>query len=341
MSTIKKTIDTNRPKIVSLFSGAGGLDLGFEKAGFQTVWANEYDKTISPTYQKNFPHVEFDGRSISNISDEEIKLLKKKHEILGVIGGPPCQSWSEAGAKRGINDPRGKLFHDYIRFIKIIKPAFFVAENVHGLIHSRNKESFDSIKEMFSKEGYLVEAKLLNASDFDVPQDRQRVFIIGYKKTYKIPVTFPLPLKGKKKNLRDAIWYLAEIPVGSTKVLNHDLTPDQTFSSIYMSRNRVRSWDEQSFTILAMDRHVPIHPSAPKMKKIGKDKMTFIKGYIYRRFTIRECAEIQTFPKKFNFIYSNVRHGYKMIGNAVPVKMAYHVAKNILNDLLKSTRSLK
>jgi DNA (cytosine-5)-methyltransferase 1 len=100
-----------------------------------------------------------------------------------------------------------------------------------------------------------------------------------------------------------------------------------------MSRNRVRAWEEQSFTILAMDRHVPIHPSAPKMQKVGKDKMAFESGYVYRRFTIRECAEIQTFPKNFEFIYSNVRHGYKMIGNAVPVKLAYHVAKNILNDL--------
>jgi len=144
-----------------------------------------------------------------------------------------------------------------------------------------------------------------------------------------------LPLKKKKKTLFDAIGYLAKVPIGSSKVLNHDLTPDQTFSSIYMSRNRVRAWDEQSFTILAMDRHVPIHPSAPKMKKIGKDKMAFEEGYEYRRFTIRECAEIQTFPKNFIFIYSNIRHGYKMIGNAVPVRMAYHVAKNILNDLFK------
>ena len=103
-----------------------------------------------------------------------------------------------------------------------------------------------------------------------------------------------------------------------------------------MSRNRVRAWDEQSFTILAMDRHVPLHPSAPKMKKVGKDQMAFIKGHTYRRFTIRECAAIQTFPKTFKFIYSNVRHGYKMIGNAVPVKLGFHVAKNILNDLSNS-----
>jgi len=324
--------------IISLFSGAGGLDLGFEKAGFKTVWANEYDKAIAPTYIKNFKHVEFDGRSISNIADSEIQKLKSKYNIVGVIGGPPCQSWSEAGAKRGIEDPRGKLFHDYIRFISIIKPKFFVAENVHGLIHSRNLKSFEAIKEMFGKEGYTVDAKLLTASDFGVPQDRQRVFIIGYKNTTKKSVTFPNPIKTKKKNLRDAIGYLEEYPVGSKKVLNHDLSTDQTYSSIYMSRNRVRGWDEQSFTILAMDRHIPIHPSAPKMLKIGKDKMTFVPGHKYRRFTVRECAEIQSFPKKYEFLYSNVRHGYKMIGNAVPVLLAYHVAKNIIEDIFSDDK---
>lgn len=319
--------------IVSLFAGAGGLDHGFRDAGFKTVWANEYDKTIAPTYQKNFPEVEFDGRSISDISDEEIESLRVRHNIVGVIGGPPCQSWSEAGARRGIKDPRGKLFHDYIRFIKKLKPKFFVAENVHGLIHSRNIDSFNKIKKLFEQEGYIVDAKLLTASDFDVPQDRQRVFIIGYSVDQKKPVSFPSPLGIKKKTLKDAIGYLKNIPIGSKKVLNHDLSPDQTFSSIYMSRNRVRAWDEQSFTILAMDRHVPLHPSAPKMVKIGKDKMAFVPGHKYRRFTVRECAEIQTFPPDFEFIYSNVRHGYKMIGNAVPVKMAFHVASNIISDI--------
>jgi len=327
-SKVKKNLG-----IVSLFAGAGGLDLGFEKAGFTTVWANEYDKTIAPTYQKNFPNVEFEGRSISDITDKEIIALSKKHNIVGVIGGPPCQSWSEAGAKRGIKDPRGRLFHDYVRFIKLIKPKFFVAENVHGLIHSRNIESFNKIKKLFEEEGYIVDAKLLTSSDFDVPQDRQRVFIVGYARGEKKPVSFPMPSKERKKTLKDAIGYLKNIPIGSKKVLNHDLSQDQTFSSIYMSRNRVRAWDEQSFTILAMDRHVPLHPSAPKMIKVGKDKMAFVPGHKYRRFTIRECAEIQTFPRDFEFVYSNVRHGYKMIGNAVPVEMAFHVASNIIKDV--------
>ena len=322
-----------KPVLVSLFAGAGGLDLGFKLAGFDTVWANEYDKTIAPTFKKNFPKVHLDERSIVAISDEEIKAIGA---IDGVIGGPPCQSWSEAGARRGIDDHRGQLFHDYVRFIKILKPKFFVAENVHGLMHSRNKESFENIKKMFKKEGYIVEAKLLKASNYGVPQDRERVFIVGYNADFfESGYSFPEPLTEPKVTLRDAIGYLSKVSIGSKKYLNHDLTPDQTFSPIYMSRNRVRSWDEQSFTILATDRHIPIHPSAPKMEKVGKDQMRFVPGHKYRRLTVRECAEVQTFPKEFEFVYANVRNGYKMIGNAVPVKLAYHVAKAIFKDLKK------
>jgi DNA (cytosine-5)-methyltransferase 1 len=320
-----------KPVLVSLFAGAGGLDLGFKEAGFETKWANEYDKTITPTFKKNFSKVHLDERSIVAITDIEIRAIGA---IDGVIGGPPCQSWSEAGARRGIDDHRGQLFNDYVRFIKILKPKFFVAENVHGLMHSRNIESFENIKKMFRKEGYIVEAKLLKASNYGVPQDRERVFIVGYNADYFTSgYIFPEPLQEPKVTLKEAIGYLSKAAIGSKKHLNHDLTPDQTFSPIYMSRNRVRSWDEQSFTILATDRHIPIHPSAPKMEKVGKDQMRFVPGYNYRRLTVRECAEVQTFPKEFEFVYANVRNGYKMIGNAVPVKLAYHVAKVIYQDL--------
>jgi DNA (cytosine-5)-methyltransferase 1 len=330
------------PTLVSLFSGAGGLDLGFKKAGFKTIWANEFDKTITPTFKANFPSIDLDGRSITAISDEEIEEIKHKYgPVDGVIGGPPCQSWSEAGARRGIKDHRGQLFHDYVRFIRLLKPKFFLAENVHGIIHSRNKQAFESIKKMFRDQGYIVDAKLLLASDFDVPQDRERVFIIGYHEDLKVDVSFPTPLeilrKGRytKKTIADAIRRFSRYKIGSKKILNHDLSPDTTFSPIYMSRNRVRTWDQQSFTILATDRHIPIHPSAPPMEKIGTDKMRFKPGeeYKYRRLTVRECASIQTFPDDFEFIYTNVRHGYKMIGNAVPVNLAKYVALNIKKDL--------
>lgn len=310
-------------EIISLFSGAGGLDLGFHKAGFRTIWANEYDKSIFPTYRENFNRVEFDVRSISDIPVVEIPKAS------GVIGGPPCQSWSAAGARRGINDSRGRLFYDYLNVINHVQPKFFLAENVSGLIHERNLESFVSLVKQFEKAGYDVYWKLLNASDYQVPQDRKRVFIVGFRKDLSVHFSFPKPIK-KKKTLKDAIYDLKDIPLDGSYP-NHEIT-DTGKSSIFMSRNRVRSWNEQSYTLLAMDRHTPLHPQAPKMIDSGEvDKKIFVPGKekLYRRLSIRECARIQTFPDKHKLIYTHPRVGYKMIGNAVPVKLSYHIARCI------------
>jgi DNA (cytosine-5)-methyltransferase 1 len=315
-----------KPTLVSLFSGAGGMDIGFEKAGFKTVWANEYDKTIQPSFCNYFKNVDFDGRSIVDIKNQDIP------KTIGIIGGPPCQSWSEAGARRGVDDPRGQLFFEYIRVLKAVEPKFFVAENVSGILHKRNEEAFLNIIGMFKDAGYDVFWKKLNAKDYEVPQDRERVFVVGFKKELNIDFEFPEPVK-KRVSLKDAIYDLKDLPFSESCsiVPNHEIT-DTGYSSMFMSRNRVRSWDEQSYTILAMDRHTPLHPQAPKMIPSGeKDKRIFVPGYEdkYRRLSIRECARIQTFPDDYRFIYSVPRNGYKMVGNAVPVNLAYHLAKKI------------
>ena len=326
----KKRFKKTNLSLISLFAGAGGMDIGFEKAGFTTVWANEYDKTIIPSYQKYFPKIKFDDRSIREIPDTDLP----KH-VTGVIGGPPCQSWSEAGAKRGIDDPRGKLFFEFLRVIKNTKPIFFVAENVKGLVHSRNIPAFNRIIELLESEEYAVSWKLLKASDYGVPQDRERVFIVGYHSSLKKKFTFPEPLK-IKPTLKNAIGDLAKLKIGKTKkVKNHELI-ESGYSPMFLSRNRVRSWNEQSYTILASYRHIPFHPQAPKMVKFkGKELCEFEKGHEnkYRRLTVRECARIQTFPDNYEFTYSNARHAYKMIGNAVPVELAYCIAKTIREDL--------
>lgn len=322
-------------KIVSLFTGAGGLDLGFEKAGFDVIWANEFDSKIWETFEHNFPHVKLDRRSITDVSVDEIP------DCDGIIGGPPCQSWSEAGAGRGINDKRGQLFYDYIRIIKTKQPKFFLVENVSGIISSRHKASFDGFLKEFAKCGYELSWKLVNANDYGVPEDRERVIIVGFREDLKKKFEFPEPLK-KKPTLRDAIGDLPEaIPAldknktnGKLKISNHEYMIGG-FSPIYMSRNRVRSWDEPSFTIQAGGRQAPIHPKAPKMVKVGKDKMEFVKGHEdeYRRLSVRECARIQTFPDKYEFLYTDIANVYKMIGNAVPVNLAYELAKKIKEDL--------
>lgn len=311
--------------LISLFSGAGGLDMGFHKAGFKTIWANDYDKHIVPSYKNHFPKVAFDDRSITVVDNYDIPKAE------GIIGGPPCQSWSEAGAKRGVDDPRGKLFFEYIRILEHVQPKFFVAENVSGILHSRNKEAFKNIVTLFEKAGYDVFWKQLNASDYNVPQDRKRVFVVGFRKDLKINFKFPSPQKSKK-TLKDAIYDLKDIPLGRSSIIsNHEIT-DTGYSSMFMSRNRVRAWDEQSYTVVAMDRQTPLHPQAPKMLTTSeKDKRIFVPGmeHKYRRFSIRECARIQTFPDNYKFIYSHPRNGYKMVGNAVPVNLASAIAKQI------------
>jgi len=329
--------------IVSFFAGAGGLDLGFEQAGFNVVWANEYDKEIWETYEKNHKKTELDRRSIVNIKEQEVP------ECDGIIGGPPCQSWSEAGALRGINDKRGQLFFDFIRILEAKQPKFFLAENVSGMLLPRHKDALQNIKEMFKNAGYELSFQLLNASDYNVPQDRKRVFFIGIRKDLGFKFEFPTTTF-PKISLEEAISDLQEgvLPAleynktngDNCSIPNHEYMIGN-FSTIFMSRNRVRSWDEQSFTIQAGGRHAPIHPQAPKMKFIEQNKRIFVPGkeHLYRRLSIRECARIQTFPDNFIFHYDKVAAGYKMIGNAVPVNLAKFLAESI--KLQIETRTVK
>lgn len=323
--------------LISLFSGAGGLDLGFEKAGFKTIWANEYDKDIWETFEKNFPSTKLDHRSIVNIPSIEIP------EAIGLIGGPPCQSWSEAGSLRGINDHRGQLFFEFIRILRDKKPLFFLAENVSGMLAGRHSSALENIKQHFKDSGYKLSFKMLNAHDYKVPQDRKRVFFVGYRDDLGIEFEFPKEFDTKRA-LKDVIWDIKDSAVpakvknytngNNCQLANHEYAIG-SFSTIFMSRNRVRSWDEPSFTIQAGGRHAPLHPQAPKMQFIEQNKRTFVESYehLYRRLSVRECARIQTFPDEHKFYYTNVMAGYKMVGNAVPPYLAYYLAKKIREDM--------
>ncbi len=325
--------------LISLFSGAGGLDRGFHKAGFATIVANEYDPAICPTFRANFPDVNLIEGDIRNI--DETTLPKN---IEGIIGGPPCQSWSEGGAKRGINDPRGRLFHDYIRILKSVQPLFFVAENVSGMLAPRNREAVNSFISSFESAGYDINLKMLNSRDYEVPEDRDRIFFVGFRKDLQInDFEYPTPIE-PRLTLRDAIWDLKDSAIPALArnhtngkkciVPNHEYYVSG-FSSIFMSRNRVRSWDEQGFTVQASGRQCQLHPQAPKMLRVDPDHHIFAPGFehLYRRMTVREVARIQSFPDDYKFLYEDVNMGYKMIGNAVPVNLAYHIAKQIRETL--------
>jgi DNA (cytosine-5)-methyltransferase 1 len=323
--------------IVSLFSGAGGLDKGFELAGFDVVWANEYDKSIWETFEYNFPNSILDRRNIRDVPSIDIP------DCVGIIGGPPCQSWSEAGALRGINDSRGQLFYEFIRILRDKRPLFFLAENVEGMLAKRHENSLNNIKKLFKESGYNLSFKLINAANYNVAQDRKRVIFIGYRSDLGMEFEFP-KYSEQKIYLKDIIYDLKDTskPAKEKNYTNGNkcLIPNHEymiggFSTIYMSRNRVRAWDEPSFTIQAGGRHAPIHPQAPKMTFIEQNVREFVKGqeHLYRRLSIRECARIQSFPDDFIFKYNNLIDGYKMVGNAVPVNMAYALACQIINDL--------
>jgi len=327
--------------IVSLFAGAGGLDLGFEKAGFNVIYANEFDSSIWATYEKN--HNGFlDKRDIRKISTDDIP------DCDGIIGGPPCQSWSEAGALKGIEDSRGKLFYDYIRILRAKQPKFFLAENVVGMLHKRNEKAVNQIKQLLVDCGYDLLVTLLNVSDYGIPQDRKRVFYIGFRKD--IAVDFSLPMAwGIKKTLKETIYDLKDNPVPAlpknktnpnVNVLNHEYYTGG-FSTIFMSRNRVRQWNECGFTVQASGRQAQLHPQAPIMPNVGKNRHIFVEGkeHLYRRMTVRECARLQTFPDDFEFIYTNVDDGYKMVGNAVPVEFAYQMATAIMKAFKHTQRT--
>ena len=327
-------------KIISLFSGCGGLDLGFERAGFDIPIANEYDPTIWETYKINHPSTKLIEGDIRNIQESDFP-----DDIDGIIGGPPCQSWSEAGSLRGINDSRGKLFYDYIRILKSKQPKFFLAENVSGMLANRHSEAVRNIIEMFKECGYDLTVSLVNAKDYGVPQERRRVFYIGFRRDLGVRFKFPVGSTADEKKrltLRDTIWDLqyTAVPAGARnyhnpKAINNNEFFTGAYSPIFMSRNRVKGWDEQAFTVQASGRQCQLHPQAPKMKFIEQNKREFVKGkeYLYRRMTIREIARIQGFPDDFKFIYNYTDDAYKMIGNAVPVNLAYEVAVAIKEAL--------
>ncbi|MDK7063409.1 DNA cytosine methyltransferase [Gardnerella sp. KA00390] len=327
-------------KVLSLFSGCGGLDLGFEKAGFEIPVANEFDKTIWDTFKINHPKTHLIEGDVRKVSKNDISEYLSG-DLDGIIGGPPCQSWSEAGSLRGIDDDRGKLFFDYIRILKDFKPKFFLAENVSGMLANRHSSAVQNILKLFNEAGYDVNLTLVNAKNYGVAQDRKRVFYIGFRKDLNIKFSFP---KGsteddeKKLTLKDVIWDLQDTAIPARERNHHNPVAINNneyfvgaFSSIFMSRNRVRSWHEQGFTVQASGRQCQLHPQAPKMIKFGMNDCRFVKGKesLYRRMTIREIARIQGFPDNFKFIYDSLDTGYKMIGNAVPVNLAFEIATAI------------
>lgn len=307
---------------VSLFSGAGGLDMGFERAGFRIIWANDFDADACKTHE-NWSTAKVICKDIAKIDVADIP------DADIILGGFPCQGFSLSGPRK-IDDSRNILYKHYVRIVKAKKPLMFVGENVKGLLSMGNGSIIEAIIAEFSDCGYDVFYKLLNAKDYAVPEDRERVIIVGFRKdmgikNFEYPVT-----RNYRVSMKEA---LKNIPEPT-----EDEVCNAPYSSRYMSRNRKRNWEDVSYTIPAMAKQVTLWPGSPDMVKIDADHWEFGKEGITRRLSFREAAAIQTFPPEVEF-YGDLVSKYKQIGNAVPVKLAeiiathlYGILANILNN---------
>ncbi|MFL1696174.1 DNA cytosine methyltransferase [Weissella kandleri] len=359
----KVTLKPNKFNVVSLFSGAGGLDLGLELAGidaikgrnftdeiyktkktyfnnrseslFNIVYSNDMFKEANETYLNNFlSSVVKDAQDIRKVANFP------KAQIM--IGGFPCPGFSSAGP-RLIDDPRNFLYIHFIRALTQHEPEFFIAENVKGLMTLAKGTVFKQVKEDFASAGYDVQAFLVNSRDYGVPQLRERVILVGshvekivkpYGYTFKAPEHTHGPKLIPYVTLKDAI---GDLPKNPEDVY------EGGFSSMYMSRNRKKSWNDQSFTIQASGRQAPMWPGGSPMKKIDKNSWIFTgDSNLNRRISVKEAARIQTFPDWWIFSDGGNKNStknnrlnlqYKQIGNAVPVNLARNFLKPIADFL--------
>ncbi len=308
--------------VASLFCGAGGLDIGFDRAGFKTIWANDFDKDACETH-KMWSNATVVCGDVGKIDASEIP------DVDVMLGGFPCQGFSLSGPRK-LDDSRNVLYQHYVRIVKAKQPLMFVGENVKGLLTMGGGQVIEAIIQDFSDCGYDVHYQLVNAMDYEVSEDRERVIIVGFRKDLGVTsFSFPAP-RSFRVTMREA---LKNIP---------DPMPDEVcnapYSSRYMSRNRKRGWDSVSYTIPAMAKQVTLWPGSPDMIKLDKDLWQFGTDGETRRFSWREAAAIQTFPDDMYFA-GDLTSKYKQIGNAVPCKLAeimathlYGLLSNLINQ---------
>tara|TARA_B110000908_G_scaffold172552_1_gene240711 strand:+ start:1861 stop:2772 length:912 start_codon:yes stop_codon:yes gene_type:complete len=284
----------------SLFCGAGGFDLGFKSEGHSIRWALDNDKDCVETYSHNFQ----EPATLSDVNEVDFKALASVDLI---IGGFPCQGFSMANKHRSTEDDRNFLYHQFVRAVNEVKPKFFLAENVRGILSLDKGAAIQKIVDEFSSVGYDVQYQLFNASDFSVPQNRWRVFIWGIRQDLKIQHVWPKPTSSNSKiSIGEA---LKDIPEPNSK---HDLLNHIGSQYKVTNRNftgcRTTDPDKPCPTIIARGNG-----------KGGVNAIQHPKNH--RRMTVREQAIIQTFPLGFEF-KGSMTSGYRQIGNAVPVKLA-------------------
>lgn len=303
-------------KIISLFSGAGGLDLGLIQAGNQVIWANDIDPDAVATYKKNI------GNHIicANIKDVDIVTLPDDADV--VVGGFPCQGFSQANLHRIVDDERNLLYKFFYKIIKEKQPRFFIAENVRGILSLGEGSVIKSIIADFEDAGYITSVNLIHMADYGVPQARQRVIIIGQRSDIDKKMLFLFPKKTNGKDGQPQPW------VSIKNALDHYPEPDEPNNYINHKCSAYKV-EYKNFT-----GHRITDPSKPSPTILargnGKGGVCAIPHYNgKRRLTIRESATVQTFPETFEFI-GQMNSCYRQIGNAVPVKFAFLLGKELM-----------
>ena len=337
-STYRKRTFTS----IELFAGAGGLALGLEKAGFRSIGLVEFDKAAANTLKTNRPEWKVLNDDIANISlldlERNFNITKRKLDLLS--GGAPCQSFSYAGKRLGLEDARGTLFYHYAVFLQKLQPKAFLFENVRGLISHDHGRTYETIHAIFKAEGYDTKTKILNAWDYGVPQKRERLIMLGVRSDLvgKLNIDFPDPHEYKPV-LRDILAnvpssagvqyskYKRRIfelvpPGGYWRHIPENIAREYMKSCWYMGGGRTGilrrlSMDEPSLTVL----------TSPSQKQT--DRCHPLEA---RPLTVRENARCQCFPDEWEFCGS-VGQQYRQVGNAVPVQFAYEIAKKIYEGL--------
>ena len=305
-------------KVGSLFSGIGGIDLGFKQAGFEITWANEKDPAACKTYRHNFPDTNLIEGDIQDLNPEKLD------DIDVLVAGFPCQPFSVMGYQRGFKDPRGNLFFEIARFVDVKRPRFVLLENVQNLMEHDNGKTFLVIYNTLAQFGYSVKYKVINATDVNIPQNRARIFIVAFREvedcdSFVYPEAMPLEatiedILNRSEKHDDIYYYGSESRY--FKTLNAKIVDKTGIYRIDDSGIATRKWD--------------ICPTLKANMGTYHDRVPIIRDdFGIRKLTPIECLAFQGFPKEFTFKGISLENAYKQCGNTVCVPVIEQIAKNI------------
>lgn len=323
----------NEINYIDLFSGAGGMSLGFDQAGFNNIFSVDIEPSFCETYKTNFPKHNLIQKDISKLSNEEIKSLIGNQIIDVIIGGPPCQGFSMAGniGRKFIDDSRNQLFREFARIVEIVQPSYFVMENVARLFTHNKGETKKEIIELFKKMNYNVDCKVVNTADFGIPQVRNRVLFIGNRISNNI--VFPTKTVDKPISIKEAIDKLPKLKSGEkSKIPNHismkhseQMLEKMKYVSDGGNRNEIPELIRpKSGNVRKYIRYKSTEPAVcvtGDMRKIFHYSQN-------RALTVRELATLQTFPLDFIFKGSTISQ-QQQVGNSVPPILAKEIALTI------------